>query len=275
MVRRAKSAGKIVGFVPTMGALHAGHLSLIEAAKARSDFVVVSIFVNPAQFGPNEDLQAYPRTPQEDLSACQQQDVDVVFMPSVETMSGPGPLTEVTVRHLSSTLCGRSRPGHFAGVCTVVAKLFNIIEPDKAFFGAKDFQQAVIIRRMTDDLNFSVEIIVCPTVRQADGLAISSRNEYLSREQRGQATALFGALSLAERMIHTSCTPTGEVIEAMQRYLAEHAPEGTVDYIQIVDPNSLRDVETIKGSVCVALAVRIGRVRLIDNILVDSPSAGL
>lgn len=268
LVGQARSAGKSVGLVPTMGALHAGHLSLIDAAAAQSDFVAVSIFVNPAQFAPGEDLAEYPRTPQADLTACEARGVDLVFTPTPETMYARGGLTRVTVEGLGERLCGHSRPTHFAGVCTVVAKLLNIFSPDKAFFGAKDFQQAAMVRRMAADLNFPVQIVVCPTAREADGLAMSSRNSYLSESERVQAAALYQSLRLAERMMRGGAAPPGEVIAAMRAHLAEWAPNGKIDYIEMVDPDELTDVETTDRAVLVALAVTFSRTRLIDNLLI-------
>jgi len=274
LVGEARAEGKTVGLVPTMGALHAGHCSLIDAATAACDFVVVSIFVNPTQFAPGEDLDAYPRTPRADLDACEACGVDAVFMPATETMFPPDALTKVTVDRLADTLCGPGRPGHFDGVCTVVAKLFNIVQPDRAFFGAKDFQQAVILRRMTRDLNFPIEIIVRPTLREADGLAMSSRNAYLTGEQRKQAAALHQALQLAAREIRRGRPPAAKVIDAMREHLACQAPDGRIDYIQIVDPERLDNVESTDGAVLVALAVRFGKARLIDNTLVDADRDG-
>jgi len=270
-VAQARQAGRTVGLVPTMGALHAGHLSLIDAAREGTGFVVVSIFANPTQFGPQEDLAAYPATPEQDIAACRRRGVDLVFMPSVEEMYGGGGLTEVRVSQLTETLCGASRPGHFAGVCTVCAKLFNIVQPDSAYFGAKDYQQVKVIERMVADLDFPLEIIVCPTVREPDGLAKSSRNAYLDAGQRRQAAALYGALKLAEGMILKSRPPADEVIEAMRKHIAAGAPAGETDYVRIVDPETLRDVETTDRSVLVALAVKIGPARLIDNLVVAGP----
>jgi pantoate--beta-alanine ligase len=270
-VAEARAAGKLIGLVPTMGALHEGHFSLIEAAVAECGFVVVSIFVNPLQFGPGEDLAAYPRSPGADLAACEARGVGAVFLPRVEAMYRRACRTEVRVAGLGANLCGRSRPGHFAGVCTVVAKLFHIVPADKAYFGAKDFQQAAIIRRMVEDLNFPLEVVVCPTVREGDGLAMSSRNGYLTAPQRRQAPALWQALQLAERMIRAERPRAEAVIAAVGDYIARHAPDGVVDYVQIVDPEELSDVETTDGAVLVALAVKLGRARLIDNILVDAP----
>ena len=269
-VAAARRGGKLVGLVPTMGALHRGHVSLIEAAKVDCRFVVVSIFVNPTQFAPGEDFEAYPRPVEADLAACRKLAVDAVFMPSAAEMYPSAGLTEVSVARLSGVLCGASRPGHFAGVCTVVAKLFNIVQPDKAYFGAKDFQQAVIIRRMARELNFPVEVVVCPTVREPDGLAVSSRNAYLTDEQRSQAPALHAALELAERMIRRSHPPAAGVIEAIRRHLASHAPDGEIDYARIVDPEELSEVGTTDAAVLIALAVRLGKARLIDNTVVDA-----
>lgn len=269
----ARREGRTVGLVPTMGALHEGHLSLVDAARADCDVVAVSIFVNPTQFAAGEDLDAYPRTGPADTAACEARGVDVVFRPSVEEMCGASPLTRVTVSELSAGLCGRSRPEHFAGVCTVVAKLFNIVQPDRAYFGAKDFQQAAIIRRMVDDLNFPVEIVTCPIVRETDGLAISSRNARLARGHRAQAVALSQSLALAERMIRAESPPAQAVIGAMRNHLAGHAPDGEIDYIEIVDPRALASVQDASPPVLVALAVRFGPTRLIDNVLVDAPDS--
>ena len=273
-VGEAKAAGKSVGLVPTMGALHEGHLSLIDAAKAACNFVAVSIFVNPTQFAPGEDLQRYPRTPRADIAACRRRGVDLVFMPSAETMYPSKAVTAVRVGKLGEVLCGRSRQTHFAGVCTVVAKLFNIVQPDKAFFGAKDFQQAVIIERMAAELNMPVKIVRCPIVRQADGLAVSTRNAYLNAEQRKQAAALHGSLETARKMICERTPPTADVAAAMRQYLGEHAPQGRIDYVEIVDPRELTGVEITAAPVLVALAVKFGPTRLIDNVLVDSLGGG-
>lgn len=269
-VAAARAGGKTIGFVPTMGALHAGHFSLIDAARRDCGFVVVSIFVNPTQFAPTEDLSKYPRTPEADLAGCRQHGADAVFMPSVEVMYGCGGLTEVSVKQITEGLCGASRPGHFTGVCTVVAKLFNIVLPDKAYFGAKDFQQATVLRRMVADLNFPVEVVVCPIVREVDGLAMSSRNAYLTDSQRRQAPALHASLQLAELTIRQDQPPAGEVAAAIRKKLAEQAPDGVVDYIEIVDPFTLQPVQNTSPPVLVALAVKLGRARLIDNILVEA-----
>lgn len=269
-VAKAHKEGKVIGLVPTMGALHAGHASLIDAARGGCGFVVVSIFVNPMQFGPNEDLSRYPRTPQHDIDLCRSRGANVVFMPDAhEIYPAVGNLTQVSISRLGDRLCGASRPGHFTGVCTVVSKLFNIIQPDKAFFGAKDFQQAAVIRQMTADLNFPIEIVVCPIVRESDGLAMSSRNVYLSKEHRLQAVALSASLKMAAEMIRNSHPPSADVIEAIRRRIHSHAPDGTIDYVEVVDPFSLMPVEETNRCVCIALAVKFGSTRLIDNVVVE------
>ncbi len=267
-VATARKSGKTIGLVPTMGALHDGHLSLVRACRKQCGCVVVSIFVNPTQFGPNEDYARYPRREAADLAACKQAGVDAVFLPSVAEMYPDQPVTTVAVGRLGEVLCGRSRPGHFAGVATVVAKLFLIVAPDKACFGAKDFQQTVVVRRMLTDLNFPVDLVVCPTVREADGLAMSSRNSYLSAEQRRQAAALSQALALARDVILQKHPPAAEVLAAMREHLTRQAPDGQIDYAAIVDPAELTDAATTDRPVLVALAVKFGQTRLIDNILV-------
>jgi len=273
-VAEARSADKLVGLVPTMGALHVGHYSLIEAARRRCGFVVVSIFVNPIQFGPAEDLAKYPHTPEVDLAGCDSRGADAVLLPEVEEMYPRPGRTVVDVPDLGRTLCGARRPGHFQGVCTVVAKLLNIVQPDVAYFGAKDFQQATILRRMAEDLNFPLAIELCPTVRQADGLAMSSRNAYLSVEQRREAPALWQSLQMAAKMVAKKHPAAAEVVAEILSYLAEHAPEGVVDYVEAVDPDELAPVQGTDGRLLIALAVRFGPARLIDNILVDSASVG-
>ncbi len=271
IVNPARRAGKVIALVPTMGNLHAGHLSLIRRARAASDVVIVSIFVNPTQFGPNEDFATYPRTPDADLDACRNNGADIVFMPAVDDMYPyDGGLTTVSVSKLGDNLCGASRPGHFAGVCTVVSKLFNIAQCDKAFFGMKDFQQMAIIRRMVEDLNFPVEIVACPTVRESDGLAMSSRNSRLTSDERQQAPALWKSLSDARRMILTSNPQASEVIDAIKASLARNAPDGVIDYVKIVHPHTLNDVQVTSPQVLVAVAVKFTNARLIDNILVDA-----
>lgn len=256
-----------IGFVPTMGALHAGHGSLIEAAKAECDFVVVSIFVNPTQFGPGEDFQQYPRTLDSDTAYCEQLGVDLVFAPSADEMYPAEQLTWVDTEKLTDRLCGASRPGHFRGVTTVCTKLFNIVQPDIAYFGQKDAQQAVVIRRMVQDLNLPLEIRVCPIVREDDGLAMSSRNKYLSADERSRAVCLYQALTHCQSQIATGQTQTAPLIAEIQRIVENR--QGRIDYISIVDPESLEPLEQIEQKALILLAVYIGKVRLIDNLLID------
>ena len=271
-VRAAREAGRTIGEVPTMGALHSGHESLIRSAVADGHFVVVTIFVNPAQFGPNEDYAKYPRTLDADVKLCTEAGAEAVFAPSVQEMYPQPPATSVTVAALSDKLCGRSRPGHFAGVCLVVSKLFHIVGPDVAYFGQNDAQQVAVLGRMAADLNFPLQIKVCPTVREADGLAKSSRNAYLGPQERLQAPALHGSLRLAESLIGQGRVLSREIIQAMREHLRQNAPLGEVDYIEVVDPGTLEDVERVEAPVLVALAVRLGKTRLIDNLRVDSPA---
>ena len=273
-LRQASQQGgsNLIGFVPTMGALHAGHFSLIDTARRECGFVVVSIFVNPTQFGPNEDYERYPRPIEQDLAGCESHGVDLVFVPTVEQMYPAGFSTTVRVSGVTEMMEGQFRPGHFDGVCTVVAKLFSIVGADVAYFGAKDYQQAVVIKRMVADLNLPIRIVVCPTIREKDGLAISSRNTYLDKHERVQAASLYGSLQLAEELIHNGQRNAKEIIRAVRRHLAEHAPLGKIDYVAVVDPESLQPVDEIKDDVVIALAVRFPSARLIDNIRVDVKS---
>ena len=274
-VADARRAGaRSVGFVPTMGALHPGHYSLIDAARRGCDFVVVSIFVNPTQFAPDEDYRRYPRTIEADLAGCEAHGVDAVFAPAAEEMYGAGSCTTVHVSGPAEGMEGGCRPGHFDGVCTVVAKLFNIVAPDVAYFGAKDYQQAAVVRRMAADLDLPPRIEVCPTVREPDGLAMSSRNAYLSPEERRQAPALLAALRLGERLLREGRADACDLADAMRRHIAENAPLASVDYVEIVDPVTLASVQTIRGAVVAALAVRFPSVRLIDNMRMDPSPAG-
>jgi pantoate--beta-alanine ligase len=264
--RTARGGGKRLGFVPTMGALHEGHLSLVRAARASCDLVAASIFVNPIQFGPNEDLAKYPRTFEADLALLEKEGVELLFAPSVEEMYPAGAVTWVTVEGLSGKLDGRSRPGHFRGVTTVVAKLFHIVEPDAAFFGQKDAAQVAIIRRMVRDLNFPVEIVACPIVREPDGLAMSSRNAYLDPEQRKQALVLHRALLRVKKTWEAGERDGAKLVSAG---CEEVAGEKSVrlDYFEIVDPDSLDSVESVADGALVAVAAFVGATRLIDNIL--------
>ena len=260
-----RAQGKRIGFVPTMGNLHAGHLALVRLAKKHAEVVVVSIFVNPAQFGPNEDFAAYPRTFEADRDLCEQEGVDIVFHPDVPEMYPAGVSVSVVENSLSRTLCGASRPGHFDGVCTVVAKLFNLVQPHVAVFGEKDGQQLRIIRRMVRDLRFPVEIVPGPTVREPDGLALSSRNQYLTPEQRPQAACLRRALDEGERLFAAGERDPRKLVAAM-RAIVDRAPAARVDYIEIVDDETLQPLAgPIVRPALAALAVRVGKPRLIDN----------
>jgi len=267
-VKAARTAGKKIGFVPTMGALHIGHISLIDTAVADCDFVVVSIFVNPTQFGPGEDFQKYPRPTEKDLQICEEHKVDLVFNPTPEIMYAKDSLTWVDVEKLTGPLCGRSRPGHFKAVTTVCAKLFNIVLPDVACFGQKDAQQALVIKKMVADLNMPLEIIVCPTVREENGLAVSSRNRYLSAQQRNDAAIIYKSLCKAADLINAGNTDPRAVIAEIRRTM-NHVPELQVDYVSIVDAQTLQDLDNITGRVLVAVAAGLGPARLIDNIVVD------
>ncbi len=265
---KAKSTGKKIGFVPTMGALHEGHFSLIKAAKKQTSFVVVSIFVNPTQFGPGEDLAKYPRPFKKDAIACKKLGVDIIFAPTVKQMYPEKNITWVNVEKLSGPLCGKSRPGHFRGVATVCSKLFNIVGPDIAFFGQKDAQQAIIIQRMAADLNMPLKIVVCPTVREKDGLAMSSRNAYLKPKERKDAVLLYAALEESQVFIKAGERKSKMLISEMKKIL-KISRQIKIDYIKIVDAKTLQEVERVKGKVLIALAVKIGQTRLIDNIVVE------
>ena len=266
--RAARARGSRLGLVPTMGALHEGHLSLIRAAKAKSDVVAASIFVNPTQFGPNEDFTRYPRDLDRDLALLEREGVDVVFVPSVEEMYPQQSVTWVTVEGLSERLCGKSRPGHFRGVATIVAKLFNIVEPDLAFFGQKDAAQVAIIRRMVRDLNMPVQIEVGPIVREPDGLAMSSRNAYLSPEQRKDALVLFRALTRVNKLFQGGERNPAALVAAARQELATK-PTVRLDYFEIVDPDELTPLATINRPALAAVAAFVGNTRLIDNIVLE------
>ena len=264
--RSARLSGKRVGLVPTMGALHEGHLSLVRAAKTQCDVVAVSIFVNPTQFGPSEDFAKYPRDFERDQELLEKEDVDMVFAPSVDEMYPAGGVTYVTVEGLSERLCGRSRPGHFRGVTTVVSKLFHIIEPDKAFFGQKDAAQVAVIRRMVRDLNFPVEIVVCPIVREPDGLAMSSRNAYLHPQQRDSALVLYRSLSRVQAMFKAGEREISRLLSAGKEMFVQE-PSMRLDYLEIVDPENLEPVSELSKPVLVAVAAFVGSTRLIDNVV--------
>jgi pantoate--beta-alanine ligase len=264
--RTGRREGKSLGLVPTMGALHEGHLSLVRAAKAQCDLVVVSIFVNPLQFGPNEDLAKYPRNFDRDRELLAKEGADFIFAPSVDQIYPPGAVTYVTVEALSDKLCGRSRPGHFRGVTTVVSKLFNIVEPDRAFFGQKDAAQSTIIRRMVRDLNIPVQVVVCPIVREPDGLAMSSRNSYLDAQQRKSALGLYRSVTAVQGRFDRGERNSHALIEAGKQTFT-HEALVRLDYFEIVDPETLDPVDDLSGGGLVAVAAFVGNVRLIDNIV--------
>jgi pantoate--beta-alanine ligase len=256
-----------VGFVPTMGYLHEGHLTLVKHAKAENASAVVSIFVNPTQFGPSEDFGKYPRDPQRDLAMLEAIDTDVVFMPSAAEMYPPRFNSWVTVEKVTERLEGAVRPGHFRGVATVVNKLFNIVEPAKAYFGQKDAQQCVVVKKMVADLNMPLEIVIVPTVREPDGLAMSSRNVYLSPEQRKAAVVLSQSLKLAEKMYKEGERDAEKLRRAM-RALIEKEPLGEIEYISIADGETLEELDEVRSPAVISLVVRFGKTRLLDNVVV-------
>jgi len=271
---KEREAGRTVGFVPTMGFLHEGHLSLVRRARAENDVVLVSIFVNPLQFGPSEDLAAYPRDLDRDL-ALLEPGADVVFHPSVEEMYPEGAgTTRVTVGEIGSRLCGANRPGHFDGVATVVAKLYNVAGPSRVYFGQKDAQQLVILRRLARDLDFPVEVIGCPIVREADGLAVSSRNVYLDAGERRAATVLFKALQQAADIVSRGEREGRRISEAMAATIAAE-PRARLDYAACVDPGTLADLDRVDGEALLAVAAWVGKARLIDNQTVTAQAASI
>lgn len=263
-----RTSGKVIGFVPTMGALHAGHMSLVEACRKTCDYTVASIFVNPLQFGPNEDFAKYPRQLETDYARLEAAGVDLVFVPQAEEMYPPGNQTIVEVPKLAELWEGPIRPGHFRGVATVVMKLFQIVQPDAAFFGQKDFQQAAILRRMVTDLNVPVEIVVCPTVRESDGLAMSSRNVYLNPNQREAATVLSQALFAANRLVEQGEQQVEPLLGVMQNVFLTQ-PEVEIEYACIADPETLEPIEQIDQSAVALVAAKVGSTRLIDNLLLQ------
>jgi pantoate--beta-alanine ligase len=260
--------GKTICLVPTMGYFHQGHLSLMDAGKSEADHLVVSLFVNPAQFGANEDLGAYPKDLDRDFNLAESRGADIVFAPEPDEIYPPGFQTAVVLNELPRHLCGLSRPVHFQGVATVVTKLFNIVKPQAAVFGCKDFQQLQVIRQLVKDLNFNIIIIGCPIIREADGLAMSSRNVYLSADERRSALSLSRALALADRMIKQGETRCKQILSEVTALILSH--RGTrIDYATLCDPDTLEAVETITTPVLLALAVKIGKTRLIDNMVID------
>jgi pantoate--beta-alanine ligase len=264
-VAKIRSANKAVGLVPTMGALHAGHASLIECARGDSDFVVVSIFVNPLQFGPNEDYQRYPRPLEKDLEVCARMGADLVFVPEVDDIYVSPQRTFVEVTRLGEHLCGAFRPGHFRGVTTVVAKLFNIVQPDRAYFGEKDFQQLCVIRRMVEDLNMPIAIVPVPIFREADGLALSSRNVYLAPDERAAAPVLHRALQVARQTIEKG-ERDPEVVKNAAAAILALEKLARPEYFEIVDTLEVQPVSQITGEVRIAGAIWVGKTRLIDNV---------
>ena len=266
-VKTWKKEGQTVGFVPTMGYLHEGHGSLIKKAREENDKVVVSIFVNPMQFGPTEDLESYPRDLEKDSKFCESLGADLIFNPEPEEMYKDGFSSYVDMSVLTEELCGLSRPVHFRGVCTVVSKLFNIVNPDRAYFGQKDAQQLAIIKHMVQDLNFDIEVIGCPIVREEDGLAKSSRNTYLSSEERKAALILSKTVALGKELAKTE-KDANKVVEAMKKNI-ETEPLAKIDYVEAVDALSMAPVEKLEGTCMLAMAVYIGKTRLIDNTLIN------
>ena len=269
---RARAAGRRIGFVPTMGYLHAGHVSLVTEARRRADLVVASIFVNPLQFGHNEDLDRYPRDLERDTRLLVEADTDVLYMPQASEMYPEGFQTAVTVEHVTRGLCGEKRPGHFRGVTTVVAKLFNAVRPHLAVFGEKDYQQLVAIRRMVRDLDFDIEVVGGPIVRESDGLAMSSRNAYLSPPERQAALCLSRALAASETAVREGERGGAAVLDRAYAVLNAE-PRARIDYVALADPESLRPVDRIAGPTLLALAVWIGQTRLIDNTLLGRGAA--
>ncbi|MGQ9617662.1 MAG: pantoate--beta-alanine ligase [Candidatus Aminicenantia bacterium] len=263
-----KRKGKSIGFVPTMGYLHEGHLSLVRQSIKETDVSVVSIFVNPIQFGPGEDFNRYPRDIDSDIELLEKEGVNYLFYPDNDEMYPKGYKTFVEVNDLGKKLCGKSRPGHFKGVTTVVLKLFNIVKPDRAYFGQKDAQQAIIIKKMIKDLNLDIDLVVMPIVREKDGLAMSSRNVYLNEEERTGALVLYKSLKEAEKMILEGERDAVKIIEKMRNVIIQY-PKAVIDYIEIVDTEELESVNPLKGEFLIALAVYIGKARLIDNIIME------
>ncbi|MEK3881416.1 pantoate--beta-alanine ligase [Paenibacillus sp. PL2-23] len=269
-----RQEGKTIGFVPTMGFLHEGHASLMRQAKEQNEAAVLSIFVNPTQFGPNEDFDRYPRDEERDLELAEQNGMDLVFLPSVEEMYPRKPLTSVLVSGVTTRLCGASRPGHFDGVGLIVSKLFHIVQPDRAYFGMKDAQQVAVITQLVEDLNFNVDVVPCPTVREPDGLALSSRNVYLSAQQRSQAVVLSQSLQLAKEWIPQPGMTAGELVERVKNHI-RGASGAAIDYVELLRFPSLEElsadaaINELPYTVILALAVKFGNTRLIDNSLYE------
>ena len=270
-VKKARGEGKTIGLVPTMGFLHEGHKSLIVRAAAENDCVVVSVFVNPTQFAPNEDFEQYPRDIEKDTQLCTEAGADIIFNPEPEQMYSCAKTT-VSVAGLTAGLCGKSRPTHFNGVCTVVAKLFNIVKPDRAYFGEKDAQQLMVIKKMVRDLDFDIRIIGCPIVRESDGLAKSSRNTYLNDDERKAALCLSRSLGIGRSLIESGQTDTRVIADAIRAELSKE-PLAVIDYVELVSPDTLEHTDTTEGGVLAAIAVYIGKTRLIDNFIIERGNA--
>lgn len=264
-----RSRGRSVGFVPTMGALHEGHLSLVRRAKSENDVVIVSVFVNPSQFGPNEDFEKYPRNVENDLALLERAGADTAFLPPVEAMYPEGFQTVISVGALAGRLCGAFRTGHFGGVLTIVNKLFNIVQPTRAYFGQKDFQQTVVIRRMVEDLNIDVDVVVCPTVREEDGLAMSSRNAYLGEDERKAATILYRTLTRASEMIRQGDTTPEAVGQVMHEMLRSEPLVAEVQYAGVYDAGTLDSIAEFRKATLLAIALLLGKTRLIDNMVLE------
>ena len=268
-IKKAKLAGKAVGFVPTMGALHDGHRSLLRRCRRENDIVVLSVFVNPKQFGPKEDFTKYPRRERADKKLAKEEKVDIMFVPSAKEMYPEGYLTYIEVEKMTQALCGKSRPGHFKGVTTVVGKLLNIVMPDVLYLGQKDAQQAVVLTRMVRDLNFPVFVKTCPTVREADGLAMSSRNQYLSTGQRKEAAVLYRSLKEARQSVVVGNRLARAIVGKIRSRIARES-SGRIDYLECVDADTFMPLKRIQGKTIIALAVWFGKTRLIDNTIVQA-----
>lgn len=267
ILNKVRDSQKKIGLVPTMGYFHAGHLRLMDVARENSDFLAVSLYVNPTQFGEGEDLDSYPRDFEQDKHLAKERNVDLLFAPPDREMYPQKPLIQLSAEKLSDTLCGAMRPGHFEGVMLVVAKLFNIFQPDVAVFGQKDAQQLFILKQLVQDLNFDIQIIACPIVREEDGLAISSRNKYLNPKQRKESTVLYRSLQLAKKLIQEGERECFQITKAMAELI--HTKDCKIDYIEIVETHALQPIERIKGRFMIALAVYFGEARLIDNIIME------
>ncbi|MFO8052694.1 MAG: pantoate--beta-alanine ligase [Candidatus Omnitrophota bacterium] len=268
IVEKARKDNKTIGFVPTMGALHKGHLFLVNKARKECDYLVVSIFINPLQFGPSEDFKSYPRNIKADKKLLNEKKVNLLFYPQADKMYNPDFSTFVKEIKLSKNLCGKSRPGHFKGVTTIVTKLFNIVKPDLSYFGQKDYQQALIIKKMVRDLNFSVKIKIAPTIREKDKLALSSRNLYLSKKERKESQAIYQALLQAKQMIKNNESNPKKIINKAEKTIRKNST-ASIDYIEVRNANNLEKIKEIKGKVFIGIAVYFGKIRLIDNIIVN------